>query len=285
MLVVVSIIALLIAVLLPSLSAAREQARATVCLSNLKQQGTAMSAYAADHAQRLPRAGSFRFSLMEGLYYSGVDTEERHNWSRVNIGWLYPKYVGETTLMFYCPGNRFIDSEDEKGTKRFLQCYRNQKVGDPDYLDAHNFPLSPQSAYAYAIPVAPGTSPRNEGKNVYPEAVVRSFDGMETPYWQYLNDLTEPDPSFLGPMPPTARGRHNVHALVSDGYFAQDYIGYHLKGYNVLYSDFHARRVVDPGGKIRKANLNAVRYHANSMNYTDSARKVFQVWDYFSKNN
>lgn len=36
---------------------------------------------------------------------------------------------------------------------------------------------------------------------------------------------------------------------------------------------------------IRKANLNAVRYHANSMNYTDSARKAFQVWDYFSKNN
>ncbi len=45
MLVTVAIIALLAAILLPSLNVAREQARSTVCLSNLHQLGTATTMY------------------------------------------------------------------------------------------------------------------------------------------------------------------------------------------------------------------------------------------------
>ncbi len=48
LLVVVSIIALLISILLPSLKKAREQAKATVCISNLKGIATASLVYAAD---------------------------------------------------------------------------------------------------------------------------------------------------------------------------------------------------------------------------------------------
>jgi prepilin-type N-terminal cleavage/methylation domain-containing protein len=48
LLVVVAIIALLIAILLPSLQAARKQARNAVCMSNLHQIGLASGAYAAD---------------------------------------------------------------------------------------------------------------------------------------------------------------------------------------------------------------------------------------------
>jgi prepilin-type N-terminal cleavage/methylation domain-containing protein/prepilin-type processing-associated H-X9-DG protein len=46
LLVVISIIAVLLAVLLPSLNSAREQARRVVCLSNLKQLGLATASYA-----------------------------------------------------------------------------------------------------------------------------------------------------------------------------------------------------------------------------------------------
>lgn len=52
LLVVVAIIALLIAILLPSLSRAREQARIAKCLSNLKAMGTAGHTYVNDHARR-----------------------------------------------------------------------------------------------------------------------------------------------------------------------------------------------------------------------------------------
>ncbi len=54
LLVVVAIIALLIAILLPSLGAAREQGRATVCSNNLHQLGLATTYYADDNNGRLP---------------------------------------------------------------------------------------------------------------------------------------------------------------------------------------------------------------------------------------
>ncbi|GJM24626.1 MAG: hypothetical protein DHS20C16_10410 [Phycisphaerae bacterium] len=54
LLVVVSIIALLISILLPSLKKAREQAKATVCLSNLRALGQGIMLYATEYDGRLP---------------------------------------------------------------------------------------------------------------------------------------------------------------------------------------------------------------------------------------
>ena len=49
LLVVISIIALLISILLPALGAARESARRTVCLSNMRQIGILSEIYSSDH--------------------------------------------------------------------------------------------------------------------------------------------------------------------------------------------------------------------------------------------
>ncbi len=57
LLVVVSIIALLVAILLPSLSKARQQARRTVCASNLRSMGLAVHAYATANDGRLVTVG------------------------------------------------------------------------------------------------------------------------------------------------------------------------------------------------------------------------------------
>jgi len=54
LLVVIGIIALLISILLPSLNKAREQAKATVCLSNLRQLGQVFHMYAIDNDGWVP---------------------------------------------------------------------------------------------------------------------------------------------------------------------------------------------------------------------------------------
>ncbi len=64
LLVTISIIALLLAILLPNLSSAREQARSAVCASNIRQLAIANTAYAIDNGDHLvPGARNFLANL------------------------------------------------------------------------------------------------------------------------------------------------------------------------------------------------------------------------------
>ena len=74
LLVVIGIIALLIAILMPALSRAREQALRTKCLSNHRQLVTALNMYANENRQSLPFMNSN--ALESGNYYN-------------DPGWLY----------------------------------------------------------------------------------------------------------------------------------------------------------------------------------------------------
>ncbi len=72
LLVVMGVIAILVAILLPAMGKAREQARELVCQSNQRQIGTAFLAFAADHQGRLP-----------GNWYDANQPDKQHRaWLR-----------------------------------------------------------------------------------------------------------------------------------------------------------------------------------------------------------
>jgi prepilin-type N-terminal cleavage/methylation domain-containing protein/prepilin-type processing-associated H-X9-DG protein len=69
LLVVVAIIALLISILLPALSGARESAKVAVCASNMHQQLLALQYYGEDNDRRMPLINGLRNLGVNGPYF------------------------------------------------------------------------------------------------------------------------------------------------------------------------------------------------------------------------
>jgi prepilin-type N-terminal cleavage/methylation domain-containing protein len=114
LLVVVAIIALLIAILLPSLGKVRETARRTVCGTNVRGQVTACSIYAAQYNDSVPIGTYAAYTTPEGVT---VPAATPPNWMHDNPKWFYEQLInakaGSATgmskdsirKMFFCPSN------------------------------------------------------------------------------------------------------------------------------------------------------------------------------------
>src|SRR5438034_8383984 len=97
LLVVIGIIAILIAILLPTLIKSRESARRAACLSNLRQVHTAFFFYAGNYKDQVPlgfRAGNKQFNSM---MYSFTTSKI------VLLGWLYNDHLMANPNVFFCP--------------------------------------------------------------------------------------------------------------------------------------------------------------------------------------
>ncbi|MCE5238906.1 DUF1559 domain-containing protein [bacterium] len=95
LLVVIAIIAILAAILFPVFAKAREKARQSSCLSNLKQLGLAAMQYAQDYDERIVKCY---------LYWSSTFSQTQYRWywqANSNPGMLWP-YV-KNSQVFMCP--------------------------------------------------------------------------------------------------------------------------------------------------------------------------------------
>lgn len=96
LLVTISILALLVALLVPALNAARETARGAQCASNMRQLGVAVTLYAAEHEGLFPRSQHSAFANGE------------YTWPRT-----FAPLLGETELrwtnlfrtVYHCPSD------------------------------------------------------------------------------------------------------------------------------------------------------------------------------------
>ena len=94
LLVVIAIIAILAALLLPALSRAKEQARQTVCMGNLRQLAITMALYASDNQDRLPNNGYGCAATLQGHRLWVVGDEHINPPSFTNLAYLVdPKFA------------------------------------------------------------------------------------------------------------------------------------------------------------------------------------------------
>jgi prepilin-type N-terminal cleavage/methylation domain-containing protein/prepilin-type processing-associated H-X9-DG protein len=104
LLVVIGIIALLISILLPALSRAREQARRVQCLSNLRTQGQFAQIYVNQHKGYLPVGGDGAYAeLSYTLYTGGGVNLPRGMGLMVMQGIVSDQPESDDAKVFYCP--------------------------------------------------------------------------------------------------------------------------------------------------------------------------------------
>ena len=131
-LVVIGIIAVLLAILLPGLSSARESARRTVCVAHLKHIGVGLVAYGADHRERAP-------SIMAPMGTTAPRTLISRTGRYTNLGLLLEDGGVEDPVVFRCP------SQKQFAFNSNLDLFPAATIG---------------ASYAYAVHLPSGESPR-----------------------------------------------------------------------------------------------------------------------------
>jgi prepilin-type N-terminal cleavage/methylation domain-containing protein len=102
-LVVVAIIGLLVAILIPSLSKAREQAKRTLCASNQKQMMSGIHMYATAHKGSIPSSIRAFNQGLTWLVYQNHGKPPDPAEGYVHHGLLYASRLIKERRIFYCP--------------------------------------------------------------------------------------------------------------------------------------------------------------------------------------
>ncbi len=127
LLVVIAIIAVLMGILMPALRRVKEQARATVCRSNLKNVGLAVHMYLDDYNRKLtPRRSS------NGHLWKNPNGTWREPGSGGGTYWgtYYQAYIQENTKIFGCPSLQRV-------AEGLIYNYINSGFPDPDEVIQH----------------------------------------------------------------------------------------------------------------------------------------------------
>ncbi len=135
LLVVVAIIALLLAILLPSLARVRSQSRRTVCASNLWQMGVGLYNYWTDWNGRVPyletpMTNKHFGAALEKMPDERVDPFDRQLWPLSMPNVLMPVHMGEEQRIFVCPSA--VNGWPRAPQARLRFTYRDAAANQPN---------------------------------------------------------------------------------------------------------------------------------------------------------
>jgi prepilin-type N-terminal cleavage/methylation domain-containing protein/prepilin-type processing-associated H-X9-DG protein len=141
LLVVIAIIGILVALLLPAIQAAREAARRSQCINNLKQYGIALHNY-HNSSKTFPIGWFIRDQLPPYGYYANANTKLLPYFEETSLHDIYDQYkiwyeqdeqVGSTVVpLFKCPSSGGSNPYEHPGLKKLLDD-RNANFGMTDY--------------------------------------------------------------------------------------------------------------------------------------------------------
>lgn len=237
LLVVISIIGLLVGLLLPALSAARETAKTSACLSQLKQMGIATYGYSNDYDAELPPSfyydsgppvqhNDFSVLLANYMGVSGKDKSQQNNSkdSRVRDVFICPEALpatnSNTRLMTYSAHPRIFINPIRVNNpgNAWMRLPKRVRVGD--MLRASEI-----------IMVFDGAQREADGNDVGYGAEATNIDGKRftsfslllrsTAYGRNDANVVDPGPNVDVPNPNTfadeananIRGRHNENTI------------------------------------------------------------------------
>ncbi len=159
LLVVIGIIALLVSILMPALSRAKELAKRTVCSTNLKGIGTATAIYMNDNkgsAMRVWRSNAASSGFGLGLYNAAEPYTAKGRWASTTWNdwanyqtaggclFLLVKYADVTPKSFICPSSGDVEME--------LQYAIDIDNNVEDWTDCKDFASGTTLSYSYNDP-------------------------------------------------------------------------------------------------------------------------------------
>ena len=149
LLVVIAIIAILASMLLPALNQARQKANSTKCVSNLKQQGSALAMYAGDYK-----------------YYPAPTASPLENYNMANWNFKIAPYLGIPTPNTWQEAGKFANSGALNCPSALV------RFDSTGYTDTHSYYMNS----FYALQVWFGLSPAVEAAtNVYSGWLDKTF--------------------------------------------------------------------------------------------------------------
>jgi len=190
--VVIAIIAILAAMLLPALARAREQARRSVCIANLKQIGLGIRMYDQDYREAFPATSAGASQTAVGC-----------------LTLLDPSYVSAQKT-FICPSDYGHQSAYTTGG--------TEALGTNDLFDATGGSSGQGLSYAYAVGCKEET---DIGTAVVVDKSIATLEASTAPTaWSYTNVVNAPNIAFNTTATSLNHKSDGVNACYVDGHVA-----------------------------------------------------------------